>query len=93
MTIEELIKLSRDTELGLCSAAALYFIGQTPGLACKEISQLMGVSQAGASGLLKLLEDRKLIRRVRGSSDRRYIEARLTPEGRNALDKNKKNEQ
>ena len=51
----------------------------------KRISDNVSLSQATVTTILNRLESRQLIERVRGATDRRIVNARLTTEGQNIL--------
>ncbi|GGK73578.1 MarR family winged helix-turn-helix transcriptional regulator [Amphritea balenae] len=52
----------------------------------KRLSDEVSLSQATVTTILNRLEDRKLVERVRSTSDRRIVNARLTPEGDTVLE-------
>ena len=51
----------------------------------KRVSREVSLSQATVTTILNRLEERQLIERVRSSSDKRIVNARLTVEGREVL--------
>ena len=51
----------------------------------KRVSQDVSLSQATVTTILKRLEERKLIERVRSTVDKRIVNARLTEVGRSIL--------
>jgi DNA-binding MarR family transcriptional regulator len=52
----------------------------------KRISDAVSLSQATVTTILNRLEDRKLVERVRGQTDKRVVNARVTPVGRETLE-------
>ena len=48
------------------------------GLSVSELSRRMGLAHSTVSGIVDRLEQRELVRRVRGRQDRRYVSVELT---------------
>lgn len=57
------------------------YLAENKVLTFSEISKLLMVSRANISGIIQRLEERRLIRRMPDSNDRRLVYARLTKEG------------
>jgi ribosomal-protein-alanine N-acetyltransferase len=54
-------------------------------LALGELAKLANLSNATVTGIIDRLESRKLVRRVRGDSDRRHVYVEILPDGANML--------
>lgn len=55
-------------------------------LPVSRLAQFLGVSAAGATGMVGRMEERGLVERVRDERDRRVVLVRLAPHGRSVLD-------
>jgi MarR family transcriptional regulator, 2-MHQ and catechol-resistance regulon repressor len=56
-------------------------LGNTPGMACGELSQRTLVTKGTLTGVLDRLEEKGIVERVPSRKDRRSIHVRLTPKG------------
>lgn len=57
------------------------YLAEDKELTFSEISKILMVSRANITGIIQRLEERRLIRRMLDSNDRRLVYARLTREG------------
>jgi DNA-binding MarR family transcriptional regulator len=64
---------------------ALSEIAQEQGMGINDLAARMALHQTTASNLANALVKKRLIRRVRDGSDRRFVHLHLTAEGRQAL--------
>lgn len=55
-------------------------------LPVSELARVLGVSVASATGIVTRMEERGLVRRTRGATDRRVVTVEMAPEGTAALD-------
>ena len=56
-------------------------LGNTPGMACRELSERTLVTKGTLTGVLDRLEAKRLIERLPSATDRRSIHVRLTKKG------------
>lgn len=61
-------------------------LGDEPGMTCKEVGERTLLTKGTLSGHLARLEEKGLIRRVRGEEDTRQIIVSLTPEGQEVFE-------
>ncbi|HEY9548522.1 MAG TPA: MarR family transcriptional regulator [Kiloniellaceae bacterium] len=78
-------RLSRLTGLTASQLLLLQVLDQHGETTAGQIAAHMGITQATTTSLLHKLEDRGLVRRQRGDSDRRQVWLSLTGEGREKL--------
>lgn len=64
---------------------ALSVIGERDGLAVSELARALDIHQSTASNLVRALSERALVESVRQGPDRRVVQLRLLPAGRDIL--------
>lgn len=64
---------------------ALSVIGERDGLAVSELARALDIHQSTASNLVRALSERALVESVRQGPDRRVVQLRLLPAGREIL--------
>lgn len=64
---------------------ALSVIGERDGLAVSELARALDIHQSTASNLVRVLTERSLVESVRQGPDRRVVQLRLLPAGREIL--------
>lgn len=67
--------------LGRAHHRALYFVARKPELSVGELIALLGITKQSLGRVLGELEERGLIERLPGKTDRRQVLLRLTPQG------------
>ncbi len=77
--------LARDTNLTPSQLAVLKELAETGGAQPGDLARSAGLKQATISILLDRLQERGLVRRARGNTDRRTVFVQITPAGRETL--------
>jgi DNA-binding MarR family transcriptional regulator len=76
-----------DANLTMPQAKALLCLYSADGMAMKHLAEKLGVSVTSITGLVDRLVDQGLVHRDQDAGDRRLVIARLTVEGRAALER------
>ena len=71
----------RNTDLTVPQADVIFTLGNMAGLTFKEIGELTLITKGTLTGVIDRLEDKKLVKRVTQSDDRRCTRVVLTAKG------------
>lgn len=80
-------QIEKDTGLGGAQVWALSLIHQKPGIGVGDIAAGMEIHQSTASNLVKILAKKELVAMAKSAEDKRMVELRVTPSGREAVKK------
>ena len=76
----------REFDLTWAGFRVMFCVQAEPGLLAGELARLAGVSKATVSSVLRTLEGKGFVERVRSSEDARRVQVFLTPEGARIVD-------
>ncbi|UJF24499.1 MarR family transcriptional regulator [Suttonella sp. R2A3] len=79
-------KLSQQTGLTMPQIILMQAIDFAPECSAGELSNMIALSQATVTNIVRRLESRGLLERERGSDDKRKVFLRLTKQGKTMLD-------
>ena len=75
------VKFMQEFDLSLNEGMLLCTLLNTPKLTSSEIAEALGLSASNTSKVIRSVEDKKLITRLVGKTDKRQMHFALTPEG------------
>lgn len=78
-------QVEKTAGIGGAQLWALSVIGERDGLAVSELARALDIHQSTASNLVRALTERALVEAVRHGPDRRVVQLRLLPAGREIL--------
>ena len=78
------VKFMQEFDLSL-NEGMLCTLLNTPKLTSSEIAEALGLSASNTSKVIRSVEDKKLITRLVGKTDKRQMHFALTPEGKSRI--------
>lgn len=79
------VKFMQEFDLSLNEGMLLCTLLNTPKLTSSEIAEALGLSASNTSKVIRSVEDKKLIARLVGKTDKRQMHFALTPEGKSRI--------
>ena len=79
------VKFMQEFDLSLNEGMLLCTLLNTPKLTSSEIAEALGLSASNTSKVIRSVEDKKLITRLVGKTDKRQMHFALTPEGKSRI--------
>ncbi len=77
----------KDTDLTVPQADVIFALGHTTGLTFTEIGERTLITKGTLTGVVDRLEEKKLVKRVASSEDRRCTRVTLTAKGKGVFEK------
>ena len=79
------VKFMQEFDLSLNEGMLLCTLLNTPKLTSSEIAEALGLSASNTSKVIRSVEDKKLIARLVGKTDKRQMHFELTQEGKSRI--------
>jgi DNA-binding MarR family transcriptional regulator len=84
---DPLVQLTESLELTPPQVHTLAWLGRDGALSMGELARRVGITEKTITGIVDRLERAEYVQRERESSDRRVVQVRLTPRGRETADR------